>query len=62
MKNEDRPKDLIPEMVVPEAAKSVWHMLSDEAKVKAEWFSEDSVPEVPGKLLVYNSFGFWFNC
>jgi hypothetical protein len=61
MTNEERTEDLIPTMAVPEMATRVWSLLSEESRIRAEWFADASVPDIPGKIYVVNPAGYWYN-
>jgi len=62
MTNEERPEDLIPTMVTPPLALQLWPSLTQESRIKAEWFSDESIPNIEDKIFVVNPYGYWFNC
>jgi hypothetical protein len=59
--NEERTEDLIPVMGIPEMARKIWSLLSEESRVRAEWFTDESIPDTPGKVYIINPSGYWFN-
>jgi hypothetical protein len=53
---------LAPKMFVLDEVKKFWDLMTDEQKIRAEWFHPTELTPVPNKFHVFRNPGFWFNC